>query len=176
MHGGAIDLAYDAFRQIRTSEKVPIFIEGVKKKKARLFGYGHRVYKTRDPRAALIEELMKEHRETVDANPLLRVAMAIDRTANEDPYFVERGLKANTDLLGCFLYTAMYVKPSSTEVFGLLGTLAKTHFSYLRGFETDMVIALTAISRAVGGKAHWRESLGMFSIFSLYQVFIDYLK
>lgn len=107
LHGGAIDLAYDAFRQIGTPEKVPFFIDGIKKKKARLFGYGHRVYKTRDPRAALIEELMQEHRQAVDANPLLRVAMAIDKTANEDPYFVERGLKANADLLGCFLYTAM---------------------------------------------------------------------
>ena len=107
LHGGAIDLAYDAFRQIGTPKNVPFFIEMVKKKKARLFGYGHRVYKTRDPRATLIEELMQEYHEAVDANPLLRVAMAIDKTANEDPYFVERGLKANADLLGCFLYTAM---------------------------------------------------------------------
>ena len=107
LHGGAIDLAYDAFRQIGKSENVPFFIEGVKRKKLRLFGYGHRVYKTRDPRASLIEELMQEHRESVDANPLLRIAMAIDKVASEDPYFVERGLKANADLLGCFLYTAM---------------------------------------------------------------------
>lgn len=107
LHGGAIDLAYDAFRQIGEPENVPFFIEGVKKKKMRLFGYGHRVYKTRDPRTSLIEELMHEHQESVDANPLLRIAMAIDKVANEDPYFVERGLKANADLMGCFLYTAM---------------------------------------------------------------------
>ncbi|KAL9634010.1 MAG: hypothetical protein Q9164_004348 [Protoblastenia rupestris] len=107
LHGGAIDLAYEAFKQIGKPEAVPFFIEGVKLKKLRLFGYGHRVYKTRDPRAALIEELMQEHRDAVDANPLLRVAMAIDKAANQDPYFVDRGLKANADLMGCFLYTAM---------------------------------------------------------------------
>ena len=107
LHGGAIDLAYEAFSQIGTPENVPRFIEGVKKNKTRLFGYGHRIYKTRDPRVSLIEELVKEHREAVDSNPLLRVAMAIDKAANEDPYFVDRGLKANADLMGCFLYTAM---------------------------------------------------------------------
>ena len=107
LHGGAIDLAYDAFRQIGKPENVPPFIEGVKKKKMRLFGYGHRVYKIRDPRASLIEELMQGNRESIDANPLLRIAMAIDKVASEDAYFVERGLKANADLLGSFLYTAM---------------------------------------------------------------------
>ena len=107
LHGGAIDLAYEAFRQIGAPENVPAFIEGVKKNKARLFGYGHRIYKTRDPRVSLIEELVKKHQEAVDSNPLLRVAMAIDKAANEDRYFVDRGLKANADLMGCFLYTAM---------------------------------------------------------------------
>lgn len=107
LHGGAIDLAYEAFRQIGTAERVPPFIERIKAKGGRLFGYGHRVYKTRDPRVALIEELLEGHRDAVEANPLLRVAMAIDRYANQDAYFVERGLKANADLMGCFLYTAM---------------------------------------------------------------------
>ncbi|KAI0178896.1 putative citrate synthase [Hypoxylon sp. FL1284] len=134
LHGGAIDLAYEGFRQIGSPERVAPFIERVKAKGGRLFGYGHRVYKTRDPRVALIEELLGEHRAAVDANPLLRVAMAVDRYANQDPYFVERGLKANADLMGCFLYTAM-------------------------GFDTDMIIAITILSRVPGALAHWRESL-----------------
>ncbi|KAI1464219.1 putative citrate synthase [Daldinia caldariorum] len=134
LHGGAIDLAYEAFKQIGKPERVPPFIERIKAKGGRLFGYGHRVYKTRDPRVALIEELLEEHREAVDANPLLRVAMAIDKYANQDPYFIERGLKANADLMGCFLYTAM-------------------------GFDTDMIIAITILSRTPGALAHWRESL-----------------
>lgn len=107
LHGGAIDLAYEAFRQIGTPERVPGFIERIKSKGGRLFGYGHRVYKTRDPRVTLIEQLLEEHREAVEANPLLRVAMAIDKYASQDSYFTERGLKANADLMGCFLYTAM---------------------------------------------------------------------
>ncbi|KAI1081994.1 putative citrate synthase [Whalleya microplaca] len=134
LHGGAIDLAYEAFRQIGTPERVPPFIERIKAKNGRLFGYGHRIYKTRDPRVSLIEELLEEHREAVDANPLLRVAMAIDKFASQDSYFVERGLKANADLMGCFLYTAM-------------------------GFDTDMIVAITILSRTPGALAHWRESL-----------------
>ncbi|KAI1414018.1 putative citrate synthase [Hypoxylon sp. FL1857] len=134
LHGGAIDLAYEAFRQIGTPERVPPFIERIKAKGGRLFGYGHRVYKTRDPRVSLIEELLEEHRDAVNANPLLRVAMAIDKYANQDAYFIERGLKANADLMGCFLYTAM-------------------------GFDTDMIIAITILSRTPGALAHWRESL-----------------
>lgn len=81
----------------------------IKKKKARLFGYGHRIYKTRDPRLALIEELIEQNKEAVAADPLLKVAFAIDRAANEDEYFVSRNLKANADLLGCFLYSALSV-------------------------------------------------------------------
>ncbi|XXH05519.1 hypothetical protein Hte_011949 [Hypoxylon texense] len=134
LHGGAIDLAYEGFRQIGTPERVPPFIERIKAKGGRLFGYGHRVYKTRDPRVSLIEELLVAHRDAVDANPLLRVAMAVDKYANQDAYFIERGLKANADLMGCFLYTAM-------------------------GFDTDMIIAITILSRVPGALAHWRESL-----------------
>ncbi|KAI8624316.1 citrate synthase [Xylariaceae sp. FL1651] len=134
LHGGAIDLAYEALAMIGTPERVPAFIEGVKKGKGRLFGYGHRIYKTRDPRLSLIEELMEEYKEELDANPLIRVTLAIDKYASQDPYFIERNLKANADLMGCFLYTAM-------------------------GFEPEMIIAITILSRAPGALAHWRESL-----------------
>ncbi|KAI0395731.1 citrate synthase [Xylariaceae sp. FL0594] len=134
LHGGAIDLAYQALGMIGTPERVPAFIEGVKKGKGRLFGYGHRIYKTRDPRLSLIEELMKTYKDELDANPLVRVSLAIDKYASQDPYFVERNLKANADLMGCFLYTAM-------------------------GFDPDMIIAITTVSRAPGALAHWRESL-----------------
>ncbi|KAI0099725.1 citrate synthase [Nemania sp. FL0031] len=134
LHGGAIDLAYEALATIGVPERVPYFIEGVKRGKGRLFGYGHRIYKTRDPRLALIEELMGKYKEEIDANPLIRVSLAIDKYASQDPYFIERNLKANADLMGCFLYTAM-------------------------GFEPEMIIAITALSRCPGALAHWRESL-----------------
>ncbi|KAI0912853.1 citrate synthase [Ustulina deusta] len=134
LHGGAIDLAYEALATIGIPERVPYFIEGVKRGKGRLFGYGHRIYKTRDPRLSLIEELMGKYKEEVDANPLIQVSLAIDKYASQDSYFIERNLKANADLMGCFLYTAM-------------------------GFDPEMIIAITAISRCAGALAHWRESL-----------------
>lgn len=107
LHAGAIELCYQGLELLGKVENVPDYIEAVKAKQFRLFGYGHRVYKTKDPRATLIEKLMEEHREAMDANPLLRVAMEIDKQANTDPYFVERKLKLNADFYGCFLYIAL---------------------------------------------------------------------
>ncbi|KAI0183945.1 putative citrate synthase [Xylaria flabelliformis] len=134
LHGGAIDLAYEALATIGKPEHVPYFIEGVKRGKGRLFGYGHRIYKTRDPRLSLIEELMGKYKEEISANPLIQVSLAIDKYASQDPYFIERNLKANADLMGCFLYTAM-------------------------GFDPEMITAITMVSRCAGALAHWRESL-----------------
>lgn len=107
LHAGAIELCYQGLEMLGTVDKVPAYIEAVKAKQFRLFGYGHRVYKTKDPRATLIEELMQEHWEAVSANPLLRVALEIDKQATQDPYFVERKLKLNADFYGCFLYIAL---------------------------------------------------------------------
>ena len=104
LHGGAIELAYEGFEQIGKVENVEPFLEAVKAKKARLFGYGHRVLKKRDPRAALIKEVMPAEDST---SPLLQIAFAIDKAARKDPYFVERGLHANVDLYGSFPYLAL---------------------------------------------------------------------
>lgn len=134
LHGAAIEVAYYGFKQMGSPEGVPAFIEGVKAGKQRLFGYGHRIYTARDPRANWISAMIEEHREAVYSNPLLRVAMEVDRVANTDPYFTSRGLKANADLYGCFLYTAM-------------------------GFETDIIVAMAALSRTGGLMAHWREAM-----------------
>jgi citrate synthase len=107
LHGGAIDLAYHEFERLGSPENVPTLIEAVKAKKQRLFGYGHRIYKVVDPRTKFIRQMMEEFKDDVQGNPLLRVAMEIDRIAGEDTYFTSRNLKANADLYGCFLYTAM---------------------------------------------------------------------
>jgi citrate synthase len=107
LHAGAIELCYQGLEMLGTVDNVPAYIEAVKAKQFRLFGYGHRIYKTKDPRATLIEELMEGHREAVDANPLLQVAIEIDKQANSDPYFVERHLKLNADFYGCFVYIAL---------------------------------------------------------------------
>lgn len=120
LHGGAIDLAYSSLKMIKDPSYVPGFIEAVKAKKFRLYGYGHRIYKTRDPRLGLIEELIEQNREKVGSNPLLKVALAIDKAASEDEYFVKRKLKANADLLGCFLYSALWVELIIRSLAGML--------------------------------------------------------
>lgn len=108
LHGGAIELAYEAFQQIGRPENVVPFIAAVKARRARLFGYGHRVIKTRDPRGALMGEIMGGALAgRFASNPLLQVAFAIDRAAREDPYFVERNLHVNVDLYGSFPYIAL---------------------------------------------------------------------
>ncbi|ROW11150.1 hypothetical protein VMCG_01542 [Cytospora schulzeri] len=134
LHAGAIELCYHGLQMLETVENVPAYIEAVKNKQFRLFGYGHRVYKTKDPRATLIEELMEEHRDIIDANPLLQVALEIDRQANTDPYFVERKLKLNADFFSCFLYIAL-------------------------GLPQEIVSGLMTIPRMGGFMAHWREAM-----------------
>ncbi|KAI9154930.1 Citrate synthase-like protein [Paramyrothecium foliicola] len=112
LHGGAISLAYETLEKIGHPKHVPAYIDMIKLNKIRLFGYGHRVYKTKDPRLVLIEQLLEENKEAIEANPLLRVAFEIDQIANQDEYFVSRQLKANVDLLGCYLYSALSLTPS----------------------------------------------------------------
>ncbi|KAF2113638.1 citrate synthase [Lophiotrema nucula] len=134
LHGAAIDMAYHGFEQMGSPAGVPAFIEGVKAGRYRLFGYGHRIYKTVDPRAKWIRAMISEHQELVYSNKMLQIAMEVDRIASSDEYFTSRKLKANADLYGCFLYTAM-------------------------GFETDIIVAMASLSRAGGVLAHWREAM-----------------
>lgn len=134
LHAAAIDCAYRDFETMGSPAGVPAFIQDVKGGSQRLYGYGHRIYKAVDPRAKWIQSMIKEHQDLVDSNPLLQTAMEVDRIASTDEYFVSRGLKANADLYGCFLYTAM-------------------------GFEADIIVAMCSLSRTGGLMAHWRESM-----------------
>ena len=107
LHAGAVDLAYKSFAELRTPENVPAMIADVKAKKYRLFGYGHRIYRAVDPRTKFIRAMLEEHKDTGRQNPLLSVAIEIDRIASTDSYFTSRNLNANADLYGCFVYTAL---------------------------------------------------------------------
>ena len=108
LHGGAIELAYEAFGQIGSPENVKPFIAGIKAGKGRLFGYGHRVLKNRDPRGVLMKEIMGgKLAQDFARNPMLQIALTIDRVAREDPYFIERNLHVNVDLYGSFPYIAL---------------------------------------------------------------------
>lgn len=108
LHAGAVDLAYNSLARLGTPDKVSGLIADVKAKKCRLFGYGHRIYKTVDPRTKFIRAMLDELSENSKDNPLLAVALEIDRIASKDEYFTSRKLKANADLYGCFVYTALY--------------------------------------------------------------------
>lgn len=110
LHGGAIDLAHKLYKRTGTPENVPQLIADVKAKKFRLSGYGHRVYRSIDPRSRLMRSMLEEQlSEEVKGNRLLAVALEIDRVASQDRYFTSRNLKANADLYGTFIYTTLYV-------------------------------------------------------------------
>lgn len=107
LHAGAIDLAYKMFERIKDKKNVPQVIADVKAKKYRLPGYGHRIYKTVDPRVRHLQCMMRELSHNINRSPHLAVAMEIDRIASQDPYFTSRNLKVNADLYGCFVFSAL---------------------------------------------------------------------
>ena len=103
LHGGAIEAAHN---QIQShAGKVAMLIQDVKAKKIRLLGYGHRIYKTTDPRTTLIREILSQLPDT--NSELLKTALEIDRVARNDEYFISRHLNCNADLFASFAYNAM---------------------------------------------------------------------
>jgi citrate synthase len=109
LHGGAIAVAYSHIRAIGSVDNVPQKIARVKAGDERLYGYGHRVYRTTDPRFTYISQILDELKQEVEKDPLLEVALALDKAASEDAYFVERKLFPNADLFAAFAYQALYV-------------------------------------------------------------------
>ena len=109
LHAGAIDMAYKGFERVGSPENIPEMIQRVKAGKERLFGYGHRMYKTDDPRAtyyrAIVDDLTGDP--NFAQNPLVEVALGIDRVAREDDYFVSRRLCVNADMFASLIYTAL---------------------------------------------------------------------
>ncbi|EAW14389.1 putative citrate synthase [Aspergillus clavatus NRRL 1] len=105
LHFAATESAQLALREIGTPDKVPEFIEEVKRGQRRLFGYGHRSYKGTDPRVAPIKSILKDL-DTSD-NPFLKIAEQIERVASADDFFSKRGLHPNADFYGNFVFTAI---------------------------------------------------------------------
>ena len=108
LHGGAMEMVHHMLWRIGSVEEVPAFIEGIKSGKAkgeRLYGFGHRIYETTDPRAELVKSLLCEFetRELV----YLKLAEEIERVASGDEWFRSRGIRMNVDLCGTFVYTAL---------------------------------------------------------------------
>ena len=136
-HGGANEEALNMLKEIGTPDKIPEFIEGVKAKKYKLMGFGHRVYKNYDPRAKVMQESAYEVLEAVgDPNdPLLQVARELERVALNDEYFIERKLFPYVDFYSGITLSAM-------------------------GFPTSMFTVLFSLARTVGWIAQWQEMIG----------------
>jgi citrate synthase len=134
LHGGANEAVIRMLREIGSVDRVPAHIEGVKKGEARLMGFGHRVYKSYDPRARIIKDTADEVFDITGRDPLLDIALELERIALEDDYFVSRNLYPNVDFYSGLIYQAM-------------------------GFPIDMFPALFAIARTAGWLAHWVELL-----------------
>lgn len=107
LHGGANEAVVRQLHEIGTVENVPGFIDRVKKGERRLMGFGHRVYKTYDPRAAIIKETTRRVFDVTGTNPLLDVALAVEDVALHDDYFVSRHLYPNVDFYSGLIYEAM---------------------------------------------------------------------
>ncbi|KAM0806517.1 putative Citrate synthase [Seiridium cardinale] len=134
LHGGAIPVAHKHIRAIGTVADVPAKIERVKAGKELLYGYGHRVYRTTDPRFVYIREVLDSLTEEVARDPLLQVALALDKAASEDEYFTSRKLYPNADLFAAFAYQAL-------------------------GFPSEFVLPISILSRLQGLTAHWKEAM-----------------
>jgi citrate synthase len=134
LHGGANEAVLRMLKEIGTVDKVPEYIKRVKDGEFRLMGFGHRVYKNYDPRATIIKKVAYEVFEVTGRDPLLDLAIELERIALEDEYFVKRRLYPNVDFYSGIIYRAM-------------------------GFPVDMFPVLFAIPRTSGWIAQWVEML-----------------
>ena len=135
-HGGANEEALNMLKEIGTPERIPEYVAGVKDRKYRLMGFGHRVYKNYDPRATVMQKSAKEVLAEVGNpdDPLLQVAEELERIALTDEYFIERKLYPNIDFYSGITLSAM-------------------------GFPTTMFTVLFALARTVGWIAQWKEMI-----------------
>uniref|UniRef100_A0A0D3DU85 citrate synthase (unknown stereospecificity) n=1 Tax=Brassica oleracea var. oleracea TaxID=109376 RepID=A0A0D3DU85_BRAOL len=124
LHGGATDAVSKMLSEIGTVENIPDFIQCVKNKKRRLSGFGHRVYKNYDPRAKVVKKLAYEVFSIVGKDPLIEVAVALEKAALSDEYFVKRKLYPNVDFYSGLVYRAMGIPPQFIAVPRMAGYLA----------------------------------------------------
>src|SRR5579872_1171751 len=132
LHGGANEQVLRMLRDIGDVRNVPAYIERVKKGELRLMGFGHRVYKNFDPRARIIKQVADQVFEATGRNPLLDIALELERIALADDYFISHKLYPNVDFYSGIIYQAM-------------------------GFPVAMFPVLFAIGRMPGWLAHWLE-------------------
>jgi len=135
LHGGANEAVLRMLKEIGSLDRVPRFIERVKAKEVLLMGFGHRVYKNYDPRAKIIKRIADEVFEVTGRNPLLDIALELERIALQDSYFIEKKLYPNVDFYSGLIYQAMR-------------------------FPVDLFPVLFAIGRTAGWMSQWEELIG----------------
>ncbi len=134
LHGGANEAVLRMLNEIGHTDNIPDFMDSVRRGERRLMGFGHRVYKAYDPRANIIKKTAHEVFEVTGNNPLLDIALELEKIALQEDYFVERNLYPNVDFYSGLIYQAM-------------------------GFPVEMFPVLFAIPRTVGWLAQWEEML-----------------
>jgi citrate synthase len=134
LHGGANEAVLRMLNEIGSKDKVPEYLKKVKSGEVRLMGFGHRVYKSYDPRAKIIKQTAHEVFEVTGKNPLIDIAVELERIALQEDYFVSRKLYPNVDFYSGIIYEAM-------------------------GFPMSMFPVLFAIPRTSGWIAQWEEMI-----------------
>ena len=135
-HGGANEEALNMLKEIGTVDKIPEFVQGVKDRRYLLMGFGHRVYKNYDPRATVMQKTCHEVLAEVGNadDPLLKVAIELEKIALNDPFFIERKLYPNVDFYSGITLRAL-------------------------GFPPEMFTVLFSLARTVGWIAQWKEMI-----------------
>jgi len=121
LHGGANEAVLRMLRRIETKDNIPSFIEGVKRGDEKLMGFGHRVYKNYDPRARIIKAAADDVFEVTGVNPLLEIALELEKIALEDEYFISRKLYPNVDFYSGLIYEALGLPVSMFPVMFAIG-------------------------------------------------------
>ena len=134
LHGGANEEVLKMLREIGSKDKVPDYVKRVKTGEMKLMGFGHRVYKNYDPRAAIIKKAAYDVFAVTGTNPMLELAIELERIALSDEYFVSRKLYPNVDFYSGLIYEAL-------------------------GFPAEMFTVLFAVARTAGWLAQWQEML-----------------
>jgi citrate synthase len=135
LHGGANEAVLKMLREIGSVARVPAFMDQVKRGEGRLMGFGHRVYKSYDPRARIVKKTANEVFAVTGVSPLLEIALELERRATADDYFIERKLYPNVDFYSGLIYEAM-------------------------GLPSEMFPVLFATARTSGWVAQWNEFAG----------------
>ena len=135
-HGGANEAALKMLEEIGDVSRVPEYVQGVKDRKYRLMGFGHRVYKNMDPRASVMRETCYEvlHELGLGESKLFELAMALEKAALSDPYFIERKLYPNVDFYSGIVLKAL-------------------------GVPTNMFTVFFAVARSIGWISQWSEMM-----------------